>query len=49
MILHTLEWLAVILVTFVAVRAFDAQKLPELKPWHLLVPRGEWTAAQLTD
>jgi len=43
------EWLAVILVAIVLLRAIGARRLPELKPWHRVVPQREVSAAQLTD
>jgi alpha-beta hydrolase superfamily lysophospholipase len=43
------KWLLVILATIVLLRAFDARKLPELKPWHRVVPARELTAADITD
>jgi alpha-beta hydrolase superfamily lysophospholipase len=43
------EWLAIILATIVLLRAFDARKLPPLKPWHRVVPARELTAADITD
>ncbi|HKD11411.1 MAG TPA: alpha/beta fold hydrolase [Thermoanaerobaculia bacterium] len=42
-------WGAVALVTVFVVRALDARKHPELKPWHRIAPRKELTAAELTD
>jgi alpha-beta hydrolase superfamily lysophospholipase len=46
---RAVEWLAIILVTVVLVRAFDARRLPELKPWHRVVPQKELTAAEFND
>jgi alpha-beta hydrolase superfamily lysophospholipase len=43
------EWLAIILATIVLVRAVGARRLPDLKPWHQVVPQREVTAAELTD
>lgn len=43
------EWLAIILVTVVLLRAFEARRLPDLKPWHRFVPQKELTAAELND
>ena len=46
---RAVEWFAIILVTVVIVRAFDARRLPELKPWHRVVPQKELLAAELND
>jgi predicted alpha/beta-fold hydrolase len=46
---RAVEWLAIILVTIVLIRAFDARRLPELKPWHRVVPQKELTAAEFND
>lgn len=46
---RAVEWFAIILVTVVLVRAFDARRLPELKPWHRVVPQKELLAAELND
>lgn len=43
------EWLALILVTVVLARAFDTRRLPELKPWHRVVPQKELAAAEFND
>ncbi|MGH9369083.1 MAG: alpha/beta hydrolase [Thermoanaerobaculia bacterium] len=40
---------AIVLVTIVLVRAFEARRPPYLKPWHRFVPPSEVTAADLTD
>ena len=44
-----LEWLAIIVITVVLVRAFDARRLPDLKLWHRVVLQKELTAAELDD
>ena len=49
MLLQILSWIAVALVTVVLVRALDARKLPDLKPWHRIVPQKELIAAELTE
>jgi alpha-beta hydrolase superfamily lysophospholipase len=49
LLLRTAEWLFLILATVVLVRAFDARKLPDLKPWHRVVLQKELTAAELTE
>lgn len=46
---RAVEWLAIILVTVILIRAFDARRLPELKPWHRVVPQKELSAAELND
>lgn len=46
---RSVEWLAIILVTVALVRAFDARRLPDLKPWHRVVPQRELTAVELTE
>jgi alpha-beta hydrolase superfamily lysophospholipase len=46
---RVVEWLAVILVAIVLLRAIGARRLPDLKPWHRVVPQHEVTAAELTD
>jgi alpha-beta hydrolase superfamily lysophospholipase len=38
-----------VLATIVLVRAFDARRLPDLRPWHRFVPARELKAADLTD
>jgi alpha-beta hydrolase superfamily lysophospholipase len=43
------EWLLLILVTIVLVRAFQARKPPYLKPWHRFAPPSEMRAAELTE
>jgi alpha-beta hydrolase superfamily lysophospholipase len=48
-LLRTVEWLGVILVTVLLVRAFDARRLPDLKSWHRVVPQKDLLAAELND
>jgi alpha-beta hydrolase superfamily lysophospholipase len=46
---RAVEWLAIILVTVVLVRAFEARRLPDLKLWHRVVPQKELLAAELNE
>jgi alpha-beta hydrolase superfamily lysophospholipase len=39
--------LVLVLATLVLAQAFDARSLPDLKPWHRVVPRGEVRAAEM--
>lgn len=48
-LLQILTWAAVALVTVVVVRARGARRLPDLKPWHRIVPQKELIAAELND
>lgn len=52
--LFLLKWLtravalsAMIVMTIVTVRAFDARKLPDLQPWHRIILDAEFTADQV--
>ena len=49
MLVQILTWSAVAVATVLLVRAWDARKLPDLKPWHHVVPQKELTAAELND
>jgi alpha-beta hydrolase superfamily lysophospholipase len=48
-ILQILTWAAVALVTVMVARARGARRLPDLEPWHQVVPQKELTAAELND
>lgn len=39
--------LALVLATLIFGKAFEARSLPDLKPWHRIVPRGELRAAEM--
>lgn len=39
--------LVLVLATLVLAQAFDARSLPDLKPWHRVVPPGELRAAEM--
>jgi alpha-beta hydrolase superfamily lysophospholipase len=48
-LLQVLSWTAVALATVALVRVWAARRLPDLKPWHTVVPQKELIAAELND
>ena len=38
-----------VLATLILVRAFDARRMPDLKPWHDTIPPGDFTEADLVE
>jgi alpha-beta hydrolase superfamily lysophospholipase len=48
-LLQVVSWAAVALATVVLVRVLDARKLPDLKPWHRIVPQKELAAVEMND
>ena len=46
-LLRALGAVALVFATVLLVRAYDASRLPDLKPWHRRAPRSEPTAGEL--